>query len=85
VKTGDCLNAAKSDTEIVTAALQRQTIRDVLNGFDQRETRSVFIPLTTATIPVFVDSGPNDDWTCRFIFDAPEVHDDGTVEYRVRC
>jgi hypothetical protein len=85
VKTGDHLNAGDSDTEIVTAAFKRQIIGSVRRGLGVSDSKSVFIPLTTATIPVRVESGPNDDWACRFVFDLPQVHNDGTVEYRVRC
>jgi hypothetical protein len=85
VKLGDCLHTGQSDAAIVTAALERQILRSVANGFDPSDSQSVFIPLTTATIPIRVESGPNDDWSCRFVFDLPQVHDDGTIEYRVRC
>jgi hypothetical protein len=80
----DPLDSVMSDTAIVAAALERQLIQGMLNGFDPSEAKSVFIPLTTAMIPVSVECGPSDDWTCRFVFDLPHLHEDGTVEYRVR-
>jgi hypothetical protein len=85
VKHCEHLGSGESDTETVTAALARQILSGARNGFDPDEAKSIFIPLTTATIPVSVESGPNADWSYRFLFDQPHVHDDGTVEYRVRC
>jgi hypothetical protein len=80
----DRVDADKSDAQIVAEALERQITRSARNGFDPRESKSVFIPLTTATIPIRVETGPNAEWACRFIFDQPQVHDDGTLEYRLR-
>jgi hypothetical protein len=58
VKLGERLESGRSDTEIVTAALGRRIIQGILNGFDPSDEKSVFVPLTTATIPVCVESCP---------------------------
>jgi hypothetical protein len=85
IPSDSAIVAAALERQIVAAALERQILPAALRQSDPRESKSVFIPLTTATIPISVESGPNDDWTCRFVFDHPQVHSDGTVEYRVRC
>jgi hypothetical protein len=79
----DRLDPGKSDSEIVTAALERQIVAVSLAEAWPHDSKSVFIRLTTATLPVRVEID-NDDWTCRFVFDLPHVHRDGTVEYRVK-
>ena len=81
----DGLESGASDTEIVAAALLRQILKQLANGFDPNRSTSVFVQQTTATIPLWVECGPSEDWECRFIFDLPHVHDDGVLEYRVRC
>ena len=78
------LDSRKSDAQIVAAALERQIVEALLSHGDSHESKSVFIPLTTATIPICVESGPIADWTCCFVFDRPQVHSDGVVEYRLR-
>jgi hypothetical protein len=80
----DRLGSGKSDAEIVAGALERQIVEALLSCGDSHESKSVFIPLTTATIPICVESGPSADWTCCFVFDRPQVHSDGVVEYRLR-
>jgi len=79
-----CLDSRKSDAQIVAAALERQVVEALLSRGDSHESKSVFIPLTTATIPICVERGPSDDWACCFVFDRPQVHSDGVVEYRLR-
>jgi hypothetical protein len=76
--------ADQLDTEIVAAALERRLASGLADGLDPCERFSLSISLTTATIPVLVERGPHDDSSCRWIFDQPQVHDDGTVEYRTR-
>jgi len=78
------LDSRKSDAQIVAAALERQIAEALLSSDDPVESKSVFIPLTTATIPICVERGPSDDRTCCFVFDRPQVHSDGVVEYRLR-
>jgi hypothetical protein len=78
------LDSRKSDAQIVAAALERQIAEALLSSDDSHESKSVFIPLTTATIPICVERGPSADWTCCFVFDRPQVHSDGVVEYRLR-
>ncbi len=78
------LDSRKSDAQIVAAALERQIAKALLSTCDSHESKSVFIPLTTTTIPICVETGPNDDWACYLVFDRPQVHSDGVVEYRVR-
>jgi hypothetical protein len=81
----DALDPRKSDAQIVAAALERQIAEALVSRGDSHESKSVFIPLTTATIPICVERGPSDDWTCCFVFDRPQVHSDGVVEYRLRA
>jgi hypothetical protein len=57
-----CLDSRKSDAQIVAAALERQVVEALLSRGDSHESKSVFIPLTTATIPICVERGPSDDW-----------------------